>query len=132
MSIEKASCSCGKLILIYDGVISRTSICHCRACKKRTGSAFGVQVRLKKEKVTIQGVSRKFDRLTDEGDFVHFYFCPDCGTNLYWEIDDIPDSIIAPAGAFENPDLPSPSFSFYEDHMLSWVKLPESIIEHIA
>jgi len=46
MSMEKASCSCGNLVLLYNDAIIRTSICHCHACRKRTGSAFGVQVKL--------------------------------------------------------------------------------------
>jgi hypothetical protein len=131
LSIEKASCSCGNLVLIYNDIITRTSICHCQACKKRTGSAFGVQARLKKAKVSIQGASKKFDRPTDGGAPVHFYFCPNCGSNVYWEIDALPDSIIAPIGAFENKALPAPSFSFYEDCMLSWVRLPDSVTEHM-
>ncbi len=132
MSIEKASCSCGQLVLTYNDVITRTSICHCQACKKRTGSAFGVQVGLKKEKVSIQGTAKQFDRPTDAGPPVHFFFCPNCGLNLYWEIDAMPGAIIAPLGAFENHELlPSPSFSFYEDRMLSWVCLPDSVTEHM-
>jgi hypothetical protein len=130
MDSEKATCSCGKLVLIYDDIITRTSICHCRACKKRTGSAFGVQVRLNKENVSIQGEAKQFDRATDAGAPVHFYFCPNCGSNVYWEIDAMPDSIIAPAGAFENHQLPPPSFSFYEDCMLAWVRLPDSVKVH--
>jgi hypothetical protein len=132
MSLEKASCSCGQLVLRYNDTIARTAICHCYACQKRTGSAFGVQVRLKKEKVVIEGKSTKFDRPTDEGDHVHFYFCPVCGATVYWEIDDLPDSIIAPAGAFENHELPAPTFSVYEDHMLPWVVLPSTITEHMG
>jgi hypothetical protein len=80
-----------------------------------------VQVRLKKDKVSLQGASKKFDRPTDAGTFVHFYFCSTCGSNVYWEIDALPDSIIAPV----------PSFSFYEDCMLSWVQLPDSVTEHM-
>ncbi|MFZ2955644.1 MAG: GFA family protein [Candidatus Ozemobacteraceae bacterium] len=135
MRPEKASCSCGKLVLFYDDEISgklRTSICHCYACRKRTGSAFGTQIRLDKLKVTIEGKGTKFDRPTDEGDHVHFFFCPSCGTTLYWEIDDLPDSISVPIGAFENHNLPSPTFSVYEDQMLSWVVLPTSITEHMG
>jgi len=132
MEKYKASCSCGQLALVYEGEITRTSICHCFACQKRTGSVFGVQTRLEKVKVKITGQTTKFDRPTDEGDYVHFYFCPFCGATVYWEIDDFPDSVSVPAGAFDNRDLPAPVFSVYEDHMRSWVILPGSVTEHMA
>ncbi|NLI79233.1 MAG: GFA family protein [Candidatus Riflebacteria bacterium] len=132
MEKPTASCSCGQLALVYDGVIGRTSICHCHACQKRTGSAFGVQTRLVKANTTIRGKATRFDRPTDEGDHVHFFFCPVCGATVYWEIDDLPDSVIVPLGAFDTRDLPAPSFSVYEDHRQPWVVLPDSVTEHMA
>lgn len=40
----------------------RISICHCHACQKRTGSAFGVQARFPKDQVVIAGASTAFTR----------------------------------------------------------------------
>ncbi|MGZ3708900.1 MAG: GFA family protein [Bdellovibrionota bacterium] len=127
--IHRASCICGQLSLSYDGEIKRTSICHCFACQRRTGSVFGVQTRLDRTKVKIEGRATKYDRPTDEGDAVHFSFCPVCGSNLFWEVDDLPESIIVGVGAFNDTNLPSPVFSVYENRKHHWVELPKSVQE---
>jgi hypothetical protein len=128
--VISASCSCGQLGLTFDGEIARSSICHCYACQQRTGSVFGVQTRLERSKVKIEGQSTLYNRLTDEGDHVRFYFCPKCGSTVFWEIDDFPQSVCVAIGAFKNVAYPSPVFSVYEVRKHPWVQLPESITEH--
>ena len=46
----------------------RISMCHCLACQRRTGSAFGVQARFPKERVRIEGCSKEYVRISDEGE----------------------------------------------------------------
>jgi hypothetical protein len=128
---RRASCSCGRLAVVVAGDIVRTSICHCYACQKRTGSVFGAQTRVPRERATIVGASTAYDRPTDEGDHVRFHFCPTCGATVYWEIPDLPESVIVPVGAFEDPTtLPAPVMSVYEARRHAWVQLPGSIIDH--
>gem|GEM_PF-2370499 len=43
--IRAASCTCGRLRSVCSEDPVRVSVCHCRACRQRTGSAFGVQAR---------------------------------------------------------------------------------------
>jgi hypothetical protein len=107
---HQASCSCGQLKLTFIGEITRSSICHCLACQQRTGSAFGIQTRLERGNVSIEGNFTKYERPTDEGDHVKFSFCPTCGSTVFWEIDDLPDSIIVAVGAFANPEFLAPHF----------------------
>lgn len=91
-----------------------------------------MQTRVPKAQITISGRATKYDRPTDEGDHVHFFFCPTCGATVYWEIDDLPETVSVAFGAFENRDLPAPVFSVYEDHMVPWVVLPSSVSEHMG
>jgi hypothetical protein len=42
MATRDAACHCGQLRLEVEGDPSVVSICHCLACKRRTGSAFGM------------------------------------------------------------------------------------------
>lgn len=125
-----ASCSCGQLKLRFDGEITRTSICHCYACQQRTGSVFGVQTRVDRRKVQIEGKFTVYPRPTDEGDFVKFHFCPDCGATVFWEIDDLPETFSVALGAFQDVAYPAPVFSVYEARKHAWVQLPPSVTEH--
>lgn len=126
-----ASCCCGQLKLTYEGKITKTSICHCFECQKRTGSTFGVQTRLETKKVSIDGNATVFQRKGDEG-VVTFHFCPKCGSTVYWELDGLPGSTIVAVGSFMNPKLPSPTFMVYGNRKHEWITMPESAVEYFG
>jgi hypothetical protein len=79
MASRRASCSCGQLKVEVDGDPVRVSICHCLACQRRTGSAFGMQARWPREQVRIEGDATEYVRISDEGEGRSFFFCPRCG-----------------------------------------------------
>lgn len=49
-----AACSCGSLAITTTGEPRRVSACHCLACQKRTGSAFGVALAVQLDGQTFQ------------------------------------------------------------------------------
>lgn len=124
-----ATCSCGQLTAHVRGEPVRISVCHCLACQKRTGSAFGVQARFPADTVTIAGTSKQYARTGDEGTTARFHFCPECGAIVYYLMDAAPDFIAVPVGAFADPGFPPPWVSVYEVRQHPWVRLPEDI-EH--
>ena len=63
MTEHRASCRCGKLTAVATGDPVRVSVCHCRNCQKRTGSAFAVQARWPGDRVTITGTSGSFEKV---------------------------------------------------------------------
>jgi hypothetical protein len=108
----------------------RISICHCHACQRRTGSAFGVQARFRETGVVIRGNATQYVRAGDTGGSATFYFCPVCGATLYYRLDSAEGVIGVPVGAFANPAFPAPSISVFEECMHPWVLLPDGM-EHI-
>lgn len=130
MTERLATCSCGKLTARVRGEPVRVSICHCLACQKRTGSAFGVQARFPADAVTIEGQSREYARTGDEGTTARFHFCPECGAIVFYLMDAIPDFIAIPVGALADPEFPQPSVSVYGGRRHGWLRLPEGI-EHL-
>ncbi|MEM9069158.1 MAG: GFA family protein [Myxococcota bacterium] len=126
---HEATCACGHLRVHVEGDLPGTSICHCRQCQKRTGSAFGVQVKIPNERVRIEGTFKVFER-RGEG-VVTLHFCPECGSTVYWRLDGMPDVVVIAAGAFAGSTVPPPPvFSVYEDRMHPWVHLPDSVETH--
>jgi hypothetical protein len=130
MSNRVASCSCGQLTAEVVGDPVRISICHCLACQRRTGSAFGEQARFPRGNVTISGVSTEYVRVGDEGSRVAFHFCPTCGATVYYEPEGLEAFVAIPVGAFADPGFPSPRVSVYEARMHKWV-VPPPEAEHI-
>ncbi len=127
---RRAACNCGQLHLTAEGDPVRISICHCLACQRRTGSAFGVQARFPRAQVHIEGRSTTWVRTGDLGRRITFHFCPDCGATVHYWIDDMPDLVAVPVGAFADPSFPTPRVSVYEARRHPWVSVPEDA-EHI-
>ncbi|MGK6317262.1 GFA family protein [Neorhizobium sp. DT-125] len=123
MSKRFASCSCGGLSVTVKAEPVKVSVCHCAACKKRTGSAFGVAAFFSRECAEIAGASQTFVRTGDSGKQLHFHFCPTCGTTLFWYPEFRPDLIAIAMGAFVCSTGLSPSQAVYEDQQVAWVQL---------
>jgi hypothetical protein len=128
-----ASCRCGQLRATVTGDPVRVSACHCLDCKKRSGSAFAVQARWPGDRVKIEGQSKTWVNIADSGNRITFSFCPDCGSDVHYEIDGKFDGLIAiPLGAFEDPYFVSPRFSVWEERKNDWVEILGNEVEHSA
>ena len=108
MAIREAACSCGQLRLRAEGDPFHVGLCHCLACQRRTGSAFGMQAGFKAGQVTISGRHAECPRISDEADRkVHvFHFCRDCGGTVFYTEPDERDLVVVMVGAF----APDPGF----------------------
>jgi hypothetical protein len=104
-------------------------MCHCLACQRRTGSAFGMQARWPKNQVEITGRHTEYVRSSDDGEKRTFRFCPDCGATVFWMTEDRRDTIAVPIGAFADPSFPQPTVSVWESRRYPWLSLPHGI-EH--
>jgi hypothetical protein len=127
---QEASCSCGQLRLTTEGDPVRISMCHCLACQRRTGSAFGMQARWPKEQVDITGRYTEYVRVSDACEERTFRFCPDCGATAFWTTEGWTDTIAVAIGAFADPWFPQPTVSVWESRRYLWLSLPEGIEHH--
>ena len=133
MTQRTASCRCGQLCATVTGDPVRVSVCHCLNCKKRSGSAFAVQARWPSAQVKIEGRSNTFVKIADSGNSATFHFCPECGSDVYYEIDGKFDDLVAiPLGAFYDPYFVSPEYSVWEDRKHPWVEIVGDGVDHIA
>jgi hypothetical protein len=109
---------------VVEGEPVRVSVCHCLACQRRTGSAFGYQARFPRDRVRITGQAREYVRTSDEGEDRTFTFCPECGATVAYALGSAPDVVAVPVGAFADPAFPEPRFSVWESRKHAWVTLP--------
>ena len=126
-----ASCLCGQLKVTTKGPDpERISLCHCKNCQKQTGSAFSIQATFPKEQVTIDGKSTAlrfpiagappvtYRNCSRTG--VTFHFCPECGSTLYYVLDETPNNIGIKVGTFTDPTFPPPMISGFEEYRFPW------------
>jgi hypothetical protein len=125
-----ASCSCGQLAAAVEGEPVRVSVCHCLACQRRSGSVFATQARFPRTAVRVDGSATSFVRIGGSGACATFYFCPRCGTTVWYEAEGLEDFITIPVGTFADPAFPAPTVSVYEERKHAWVSLPSRIEHH--
>ena len=129
MAARDAACHCGQLRLEVEGDPFAVSICNCRACQRRTGSAFGIQAAFKTDQVQASGRFSDYARVSDETDQKEhvFHFCPDCGSQVFYTKPTEPDLVVVSVGSFADPSFPPPTESVYDSWRHPWVGLPDSI-----
>jgi hypothetical protein len=129
MATRQAACHCGQLRLEVDGDPWVVSICHCLACQRRTGSAFGMQAAFRPDQVEVVGKFSDYSRISDESDRKEhvFHFCPECGSQVFYTEPTQPDLIVVSVGSFADPTFPPPTESSYDWRRHSWLALPDTI-----
>lgn len=125
-----ARCSCGAIALSLPGPTDRIAACHCVECQRRTGAPFGVGAFYPTEAVTVTGRPNEYIRSAEGGGRVCFYFCPDCGSTVYWKADNLPAMIGVAVGAIADPNFPAPTKSVFEQSKHAWVEINGAGVEH--
>jgi hypothetical protein len=126
---RQAACLCGQLRVEVTGEPFAVSICHCLACKRRTGSAFGMQAGFSADQVRIEGRHSDYSRISDESDRKEhiLHFCPECGSQVFYTEPTEPDLVVVAVGAFADPSFPPPTESGYDSRRHPWIGLPVSM-----
>ena len=132
MATREAACLCGQLRLDVSGEPFAVSICHCLNCKRRSGSAFGMQAGFKADQVQVTGRYKDYSNISDEEDRKEhvLHFCPDCGSQVFYTEPMEPDLVVVSVGSFADPSFPPPTESGYESRRHPWIGLPDSIARH--
>jgi hypothetical protein len=108
-------------------------VCHCLACKRRTGSAFSNNAVFASDKVTLSGKAKHFTRIGEESGLPTVYsFCPECAAVLCYQSQKEPDVTVVPVGTFADRDFPPPTRSFYhQSRRSSWAAIDTNPLEKI-
>ena len=128
MATRSARCHCGALVLECEGEPRKVSMCHCLECQRRTGSAFSVAAFYERERVKLtHGTPRSYARDSASGFPIVFHFCPDCGSNVWWEPERLPGIIGVALGAFADPAFAAPEQAVFMRDKHHWIELPHEM-----
>lgn len=125
--MSNAQCVCGALRLRMRAPAKLVAACHCLACQRRTGTSFSVNAFYATDTVEISGAATAFNRVADSGRNVRMYFCPTCGSTVYWRPEAAPAIIGVGVGALADPNFPAPTLSIFERSKHHWVNLAEEV-----
>src|SRR5438046_712856 len=92
-------CLCGAVRYEYSGGTGPAAYCHCADCRKCTGSAFNVGVRVDARSFrVVRGQPKEFTKAADSGNYLTRHFCSECGSPLYTSSPRHPGSLYVKAG----------------------------------
>jgi hypothetical protein len=123
--IRKATCCCGKCSIEVEGEPTINGICHCRNCKKRTGSAFGWSAYFADAQILRKAGNFKAYVIGGEK-AQQRWFCAHCGSTLFWKLAfALPDQTGIAGGCFADNPLEAPSLTGNNEGRCVWVGLPD-------
>jgi hypothetical protein len=104
-ALHEGGCLCGAVRYRVTAEPVRASICHCRNCQRRTGSAFGIGAYFREADVEIHGELKTYEYRSDEsGRWLRTQFCPNCGNTVTWTAEALAGIRAIAGGSFDDPD----------------------------
>ncbi|GAB5373937.1 MAG: GFA family protein [Acuticoccus sp.] len=116
-----AQCCCGDLTARTTGDPASVVMCSCTMCQRRSGSAFAHSSYWAQEQVTVAGPSQCFARVSARGRRFEHFFCPGCGTAVWYRGEHRPGMIGISAGCFADPDFPAPTVAVWDTTRHAWL-----------
>ena len=97
------SCLCGAIRYTIDVPITELRACHCTNCQKTSGAGGSVNAVVPAAAFHItKGTPKRFTGVADSGRTLHRHFCGDCGSPIYSQRENAPDTVVVRAGTFDN------------------------------
>ncbi|KAJ5369487.1 hypothetical protein N7509_014099 [Penicillium cosmopolitanum] len=120
------SCVCRKLeykLSLASPEDARTSLCHCRNCKKAFGTNYGLTTKVPKDSFQYtKGIPKQHAADNGSGVTIYREFCDTCGSFIleYGEMAKEKFRYIA-AGSFDDPEALPPKGEFFCKARASWM-----------
>src|SRR5882724_1754946 len=121
MTSMMGGCLCGRVRYTITAAPLRSGICHCRNCRRYTGSAFEPFMMFPAASVNLQGELKSFDLAGDSGRIVHRRFCPNCGSGVVNEGEGDAGIMIVLVGSQDDQTVFKPTFEVMCETAQSWV-----------
>jgi hypothetical protein len=123
----KGGCYCGQIRYEADGRPFDETNCHCSICRRTTGAPFVTWFSVPRSQFRlVRGEPTRF-RSTAKGTRS---FCPQCGTQLTFEHEDLSGEIDITTCSLDAPDKLPPRDHIHGNSKLSWVKLADRLPVH--
>ncbi|SMC22615.1 Uncharacterized conserved protein [Andreprevotia lacus DSM 23236] len=122
-------CLCGAVRYRYPLPLGAANYCHCVDCRRVTGSAFNIGIRLEQALLQISGVLRSYSHAGGSGQAVERLFCGQCGSPLFTRHPARPESVWVRAGGLDDPALVQPGWASWASQRVAWAVPPEGLTE---
>jgi hypothetical protein len=124
----RGHCLCGEVAYAYSGPVGPAGYCHCEDCRRCTGSAFNVSVRLQVKFFSIEhGELRGYTKQGASGSNLTRYFCGICDSPMYTASPRHPECIYVKAGTLDDPTVVVPTHQSWTSSSVPWCRIAPEI-----
>jgi hypothetical protein len=114
-------CLCGFVSYEYSGKLGPAGYCHCEDCRRCTGSAFGVSVRVEVSNLRLlTGRLKSYSKVSDGGSEITRHFCPECGSPVFTSSPRHPEFIFLKAGLLDDAAAIEPVQQMWVQSRVAW------------
>jgi len=118
------SCLCGAIRFTVDGPVTELRACHCTHCQKTSGGAGSVNAVMPAASFRItQGTPKRYDARADSGRTLYRYFCGDCGSPIYSNRQNTPETVVVRAGSFDAAPAMKITANIWTKSARSWAHI---------
>jgi hypothetical protein len=120
-------CQCGSVRYMVTTEPIRLLACHCQECQRQSGSAFAMSMPVKKDSLTVTGLTKQSTRSANSGNEVTGVFCPECGVRIYHVLASAPDIVAVKPGTLDDTSWLRPGTFIWMKSAQGWVPVPEGV-----
>ena len=121
-------CQCGNIRYEVVGTPKQLVACHCTACQRQSGSAFGMTMLVNEADFRlIQGELKTFSSKSAAGRAKLGAFCPECGTRIYHKPEWRKGTVSVKPGTLDDTRWLKPDMHLWTSSKQSWVTIPEGV-----
>ena len=118
------ACLCGSVRFCVDGAVGSAAYCHCRDCRRCTGSAFNVSVAVEAKSFRIlSGTPKGYMKTADSGNELTRHVCGGSGSPIFTSSPTHPDMVYVKAGLFDDPSIVSPVYQSWMVSAVPWASI---------
>jgi hypothetical protein len=101
------SCLCGAVAYSIDVPVTELRACHCVHCQKTSGAGGSVNAVVPSSAFRItSGTPKRYAALADSGRTLYRHFCAGCGSPIYSQRANAPETVVVRAGTLDHaPDM---------------------------
>ncbi len=121
-------CQCGAIRYEVAGTPKRQVACHCTACQRQSGSAFGMTIVVNEEDFRlIKGELKIHTSKSQAGRAKLGAFCPECGTRIYHKSEWRKGTVSVKPGTLDDTRWLKPEMHLWTSSKQPWVIVPEGV-----
>jgi hypothetical protein len=115
----KGSCLCEEVKYEYNGEINEVAVCHCKQCKRAQGTPFVTNAPIELEKLTVTNGASSLQTFFSSPNKKRV-FCGICGSPMYSQRTDMPETIRLRLGTVTEGHIPEPHYEIYCESKSGW------------